>query len=122
MTSVGHRPDRYASLNQRRKEIRPVGVVTANQANLSGSGPVFDVRLPLNRGPNVMVMLEPNQTVEFIPSRKETSRAAAVLMSAAADVGCNADIRRAVRPVRHDVDPSAFHRAIVTDGGLTKRE
>ena len=90
-------------------KVIPFGICREDQAHLPSARPVFHVPLAPDRRGDIRVRLgidKPLQTVSF---RKPLDQTLAMLPGAVPDIGGNASVERAVRPVRHYIDPGIFH-------------
>src|SRR5215470_12165368 len=90
-------------------EILPVRVVDENEPDLPSAPIVLQVLLSLPRLVNVVVMLGINEALQPIASREPCDQALSMLPDPARDIVRYADIKRAVWPVCHDVDPAIRH-------------
>jgi len=92
-------------------QVAPAGIGGVDEAHFQGARRVFDIALALDRVPDVFVELGQHQALEAIPEGEAVDRALATLERAARYVAGHARVERAVRPVRHDVEPTAAHRS-----------
>src|SRR5215472_1606247 len=90
-------------------EILPVRVVDENEPDLPSAPIVLQVLLSLPRPVNVVVMLGINEALQPIASREPCDQALSMLPDPAREIVRYADIKRAVWPVCHDVDPAIRH-------------
>ena len=91
-------------------KVIPVGVRREDQTHLPASGPVFHVALALDRGADIRVgfcKYEPLQPIFF---REAVGHSFMVLPNTTGKITGDAGIKRAVRSVGYNVDPSSFHR------------
>jgi len=77
---------------------------------------MFYVFFSLNGLAYVFVPFAPHQTFQAIAFGEATDYAFAMFSCAAGKVICDADVKNAVRFVRYDINPSAFHKKILSQG------
>jgi len=88
-------------------KIAPVGVHVEDQSRLPGARPVLHIAFPLDRVANVFVTLKPDETLQAVSFGEAVDPPFAMLPSPARQIIRDAGVESSVRPVRHDVDPSA---------------
>jgi hypothetical protein len=91
-------------------KVIPVGVRREDQAHPPAPRPVLHVELALNCDANVPVGFSVYQTLEATLPGKAIGYAVAMLPNATGEITGDAGIKRAVRSVGYNVDPSSFHR------------
>jgi hypothetical protein len=70
---------------------------------------MLHVALALDRRCDVLVGFVPNQPRQRVSFGEALAETLAMLIGAASEVSGDAGVERAVRTVRHDVDPAAAH-------------
>ena len=89
-------------------EVVPVGIASHDRAGLVGAVPALHGGLALDRGLDLVVPFVPDETFQPVLLREAGNQARAMLVNAPAEIARHADVERAVRSVRHDVDPAAL--------------
>jgi len=82
--------------------------VLPNQAQLPPSEPVLEVLLPLDRIPDVIVLLIVDEATDVVLLREPVNRAFPVLIRASRQIARHADIQRAVGFTRENVHVAGF--------------
>jgi hypothetical protein len=70
---------------------------------------MLHIPFTLDRVANVLVTLVVDKTLQPIPLCEAADAPFAMLPCSSRQIVCDACIERSVRPIRHDVDPSAAH-------------
>lgn len=106
-------PLAFASLDQCQVivEVAPVGVGAADQAQFPLALPFLHRLFARDCADYLIMALGVDQSCQSILHAEFRARAFAMLRDARRQVRGHADIERAVRAVRHDVDPAAFHES-----------
>jgi hypothetical protein len=79
------------------------------EGNFPRASPMLYVLLALNGQNDTFISLVVNETLQPLFLGKTLDDSLPVLPGSAEKVGGHADIERAVRAVRHDIDPSVTH-------------
>jgi hypothetical protein len=90
-------------------EIIPVRIQFKNQPDFPGARPVFDVAFPLNGRLNAVVPFRIHKAMEGIALGKAGNQSFAMFKDSPRQIGCHADIQRAIGPIGHDVNPASLH-------------
>src|SRR5579883_736823 len=99
--------------NQPLVQILPIRIVRKDKLYFPSTRPMFQVLFPLDRGPDVIVLLGIDQPLQPIPRRESFDDSVMMLPRTTRKIAGHADIERAVWPVRYDVDPSTPHREFI---------
>src|SRR5437868_2558334 len=67
---------------------------------------MLHILFALNGSANIIIRLVVNEHLQPEPLREAFDRTFPVLIRAPRQIACDADIKRAVAPVAHDVDPA----------------
>ena len=97
------------SLAQVLVQIPPFGIGGQDQAYLPRPRPMLQIALALKRVANVFIEFPKNEEFEPIPLGEPFDAAFPMLPASPRDVVRHAGIERAVRPVRHDINPTSAH-------------
>jgi hypothetical protein len=97
-------------------EIIPIRIVLEKELDFPGARPMLNVPFALLRRKDIIMTLGINKTMQCVLSREAVGEAGSMLSGTAGKVRGGADIEGAVRPVRHDVNPSALHPCDVAAG------
>ncbi len=84
-------------------------IAPLNQLDLPVSLPFLEPLLSLDRGIDVIMSLEVNETLDSISPGKPGQRVTAMLPGATHKIIRDTDVKRAVRRAGHDVDPGIGH-------------
>jgi hypothetical protein len=68
---------------------------------------VFDCLFPLDCSSNIIVALVMDKHLQAVPFREPVNETFSVLVSTARQIAGNPDVKRAIAPVRHDINPAA---------------
>jgi hypothetical protein len=68
---------------------------------------MFDCLFPLDCSSNVIVVLVVDKHLQAVPFREPVNETFSVLVSTARQIASNPDVKRAIAPVRHDINPAA---------------
>lgn len=98
-------------------EVVPVRVADHDRAGLVGAQPALHRGLALDRALDLVMPFVPDKALQPVTAREARQQPLAVFIGPASEVVGHADIERAVRPVRHDVDPAALPHAGRMSGG-----
>ena len=104
------------------EQIVPSWVLTLDQVELPCPGPMLQPCFTPDGRDDIVERLVVDETYNFILGSISGANALAMFPGAAGDIVCNANIERSKWPIGHDVNPSAFHRAIVAAERLRKFE
>ena len=104
------------------EQVLPSRVPGFNQIQLPRPRPTFKAFLPADRAHDLLMSLHEHKSIEPISNGKSRVGTLPVLPGAARDIICYADVERAERPVRHDVNPAAHHDATIAQRKLRNRE
>src|ERR1700746_3414608 len=88
-------------------KIIPIRIVAENKPDLPSARPMFDVPLGLLCGEDVVVPLGVDEAMQAVPHREPLRGPRSVFPKRPLEIGRGPDIERAIRPVGHDVDPTA---------------
>ena len=95
-------------------EVIPLRVALMDQPHLPRPRPMLDVFLSLNGSANVVMTFDENQPLQAMSLAKAFCNAVTMLLNPTRQIGGHANIKRAIGPVRHDVNPTAGHGAYLT--------
>jgi hypothetical protein len=84
-----------------------------DEIDFPGARPMLNIFLPLDRQADVIVMLGPYQQLQAVSAGKPLNHPLAMLPGSAGKIAAQAEIKRAVSPIGHQVYPSALHWPIV---------
>ena len=101
-------------LDKQRIQILPLRIELLDQPDLPRPAPAFDRLLPLDRRYDLLMALEVDQSLQPVSLSKAGNRPYPVLINPPKDVRRDADVKRPVRSVRHDIDVTAFMPHIVS--------
>jgi hypothetical protein len=101
--------DARTTSDKRIIQIVPFGIRRVDKADLPGAGPVFDCRLALNCGPNIIEVFHVNQSLQSVVFRKSINKALPVFVRSPRQITCDADVQDAVAPIGHEINPAARH-------------
>jgi hypothetical protein len=90
-------------------KIGPGGIRSEYESHFPGSRPVLHVVLALDRQLDIGVWLCVDQSLQPISLRKALDDTFPMLPCATWKIAGDAGVKRAIRPIGHDVDPGAFH-------------
>src|SRR5690606_5926923 len=90
-------------------EIPPYGIPFLDQRDLPPARPVLEVLLTLDRLAHVRMLLVPDEHPHPVPPREPVRPAVPMLPRTAPKIAGDADIERAVPPVRHHVGEVGRH-------------
>ena len=93
-------------------EVIPVGVCREYQAYLPCSRPVLHVPLALSGKADVGVGFRIDQPFQTVSFREAVHLSFAMFPNTSWQITRHAGVKSAIRPIGHDVDPRAFHRAL----------
>jgi len=93
---------------QRLIQVIPPRIVLPNQAQLPPPEPVLEVLFPLDRSPNVIVLLVVHEATDVVLLREPVNHALSVLIHASRQIARHADIQRAVGFTRENVHVAGF--------------
>ena len=92
-------------------EVVPIRIFREDQSHLPGSRPMFHVPFALNGHADIRVTFCVDQPLQAAPLGEPVGDALSMFPHSTSEITGNASIKRAVRSVRYNVDPAAFHRA-----------
>ena len=93
---------------QRLIQVIPPRIVLPNQAQLPPPEPVLEVLFPLDRIPNVIVVLIVHEARDVVLLREPLNHALPVLIHPFRQVTRHADVERPIGLARQDVDVAWF--------------
>jgi hypothetical protein len=94
----------------------PARIRLRDQVHFPHTRPTLEAGLALDCELDFFMMLCPDQDLQAGPGGEDAVHALFVLCHPSRQVTGHADVDRAVRPVRHDVDPSTTHVPLASDG------
>src|SRR3954452_22964109 len=94
-------------------EVISVGVCREYQAYLPCSRPMLHVPLALNSKADVGVRLRIDEPLQPVSFREAVYQSFAMFPNTSREITRYAGIKSAIRAIGHDVDPCAFHRALL---------
>lgn len=109
---------------QSNRKIMPVGVWPLDQVDLPRPMPTLELFFARNGWFHFVKKLEVDQSVDAVLAGESGDRHFAVLPQPADKVGRNANVQRAARLARKDVDarlPLVSHNAVFAEGWTLKR-
>src|SRR5687768_8894327 len=98
-------------------QIHPLRIQRLDQRDLPLPRPGFDLLLALDRGGHLTVKLIPNEQLASVP-RGEPDRAVLVLPNSRREIRGDTRVKRAIAPVRHDVDRRLLHTSRLASPSL----
>src|ERR1700760_3571413 len=102
-------PLEQSPLEKRRIQILPLRVKPLNQTNLPRLAPALGRFPPLDRQSDFFMALEVNQPRQPVSLSKTSNHPFSMYIPPPPRIRRNANVKRAVRPVRHEVDITACH-------------
>src|SRR2546425_9147933 len=90
-------------------QIVPFRVIQQDEADLPGARVVLQVLLALPCVADILVLLKIHEALQAVTLGETLDKALAMLPGATRQIVGHADVQDAIRPVRHEVNPSGGH-------------
>ena len=113
---------RATSPGQVVEQVVPTRIEALDQVQLPRPRPMLQPRLAPDRDRDLLVTFHVNKTNDPVARGEAGPMALPMLPRPARDVVRDTDIKRAERPIGHDVNPSTLHASIFACDGLRKCE